>query len=177
MYLTSASTLGRSFTLYSETVLCLLYVVWCSSNSLVSFRAERHIIGSYFSLQNVRVGLPPGDNSITSFLVNKTVQSTLHMGTTPTSVLEKYGMMYPVIGKSSASCGIGSLAVSDNLSTFPVAVPTLIYVALMLGGTCGSDEAMLKWVSPESTKWEDSLSRRCRCDWDGGYITRGGNTA
>ena len=60
------------------------------------------------------------------------------MGLTPTRVLMKYVIMYPVVGKSSANCGIGSEAVDDNLSTFPVTVPTLVCGTLVLGGKFGS---------------------------------------
>ena len=64
------------------------------------------------------------------------------MGLTPTSVLVKDVMMYPVVGKYSANCRIVSVAVSDNLSTCPVAVPTLICEALMLGGPYEDDGQM-----------------------------------
>ena len=64
------------------------------------------------------------------------------MGPTPTRVLLKDGMMYPVVVKSSANCGIGSVAVADVLSIFPVALPKLICEALVLVGQCGSDGAM-----------------------------------
>ena len=79
---------------------------------------------------------------MTYCLVNNTVQSASHMDPTPTSVLGKDGMMYPVVGKSVANCGIGSVAVAGDISTCPLAVPTLIYEALVLGGPCGSDGAM-----------------------------------
>ena len=102
MYRTSASTLGISYALYAERVVCL-FVVWCSSNSLVVFRAKHHSLDSSFSLQPVRIGLPPGEKTVTSCLVNNTVQSALHMGPTPTSVLVKDGMMYPAVGKYSAN--------------------------------------------------------------------------
>ena len=64
------------------------------------------------------------------------------MGTTPTRVLVKGGMIYHLVGKYTTNCGIGSVAVADNLSTFPVSVPTLIFEALLLGGTCGDDGTM-----------------------------------
>ena len=64
------------------------------------------------------------------------------MGPTPTSVLVKYVMMYPVVGNYSANCGTGSVEVADDLSTCPVAVPTLICQALLLGGPCGADGAI-----------------------------------
>ena len=114
----------------------------CSSSSLVGFRAKRHSLGSYFSLQPIRIFLPPGDNTATSFLVNKTVQSVSHMGQTPTIVLVKDGIMYPVIGKSAANCAIGSVAVDGDLYTCPVAAPTLICEALVLGGPYGADGEM-----------------------------------
>ena len=113
--------------------------MWCSSNSLVGFREKRHSLRSSFSLQTVRIGLTPGENSVTYFLVNKTIHSALHMGPTPTSVLVKYGMMYPVVGKSAANCGIVSVAFDDNLSTCSVSVPTLICEGLVLVGPCGAD--------------------------------------
>ena len=116
--------------------------MWCSSNSLVGFRSKRHSLGSYFSIQPVSIGLPPGDNTVTYLLVNKTVQSAYHVGPTPTSVLVKYGMMYPVVVKSAANCIIGSVAVADELSTCPVAVPTLICEAIVLGVPCGVDGEM-----------------------------------
>ena len=51
-------------------------------------------------------------------------------------------MMYPVVGKSAAKCGTGSVEVADDLSTCPVAVPTLICEPLVLVGTCRADGAM-----------------------------------
>ena len=76
---------------------------------------------------------PPGDNTITSCLENKTVQSTSQMGPTRTRLLVKYVMMYPVVRKSASNCGIGSVAVTDDLYTCTVAVPTLICGVLVLG--------------------------------------------
>ena len=59
-------------------------------------------------------------------------------------MLVKDGMMYPVFGKSDFNCGIGSVAVSDDISTCTFAVPKLICEALVLGGPCGSDGAMYR---------------------------------
>ena len=139
MYHISAYTLGRSYALYSERVVCLLSVVWCSSNYFVGFILKRYSIGSYFSLQPIRIGLPPSENNVTSCLVNSTLQSTSYICPTPTSVLLKDGMMYSVVGKYAANCGIGSVAVADNLSTYSVDVPTLICESLVLVGPCGAD--------------------------------------
>ena len=111
-----ASLIGRSYALYAEGFVCI-FVVWCSSNYLVGFRAKRHIIGSSFSLQLVRIVVPPGEKTVTYCLVNTTVQSASHMGPTPKSLLVKEGMMYHVVGKSASNCGIGSVAVSDKIST------------------------------------------------------------
>ena len=90
------------------------------------------------------MGSPPGENTITSCLVNNTVQSTFHMGLTPTRVLVKEGMMYPVFGNCDTNCGIGSVALDDDLSNFPISGTALIYEALVLGGPCGSDGAMYR---------------------------------
>ena len=50
--------------------------------------------------------------------------------------------MYPVVGKSDSNCGIGSVAVSGDLSACPFSVSTLICEAIVLGGPCGADGAM-----------------------------------
>ena len=71
---------------------------------------------------------------MTYCLVNNTVQSASHMGPTPTGVLVKDGIMYRVVGKYATNGGIGSVAVADKLSTCTVAVPTILYEALVLGG-------------------------------------------
>ena len=102
MYRTSASTLGRSYALYTEVVVCL-FGVCCIFGNLTCFRANRHSIGSLFSLQPVMISLPYGDKTVTSFLVNTTVQFALQMGKTPAIMLVKEGMMYPVVVKSDAN--------------------------------------------------------------------------
>ena len=142
MYRTSDSMLGISYALYADIVVYLLSVVWCSSNSLFGFRLKRHIFDSSFSIHPVRMRLPLGENSFTSCLLKKTVQFASNMILTPTTVLVKYGMMYPVVGKSSANYRIGSVAVADDLSTCAVAVSTLICEVLVFGGPCGYDVAM-----------------------------------
>ena len=138
MYPTSASTLGRSYALYAEGVVCI-FGVWCISNYSVGFIAKGHSLISYFSLQPVRIGLPPGKNTVASCLVKNTVRSASNMVSTPTIVLVKDGMMYPVVGKSDSNCGVGSIAVSDKLSTCPFAVSTLICGALVLVVPYGAD--------------------------------------
>ena len=150
MYCTSASTLGRSYLLYNEGVVCL-FGVFSFSNYSVGFRANHHSLGSFFSLQPVRICLPSGDKTVTSCLVNTTLQFASHMGPTPTSVLVKEGMMYPVVGNSDANSGIGSVAVADDLYICPFTVPTLICEALVVGGPCSADGATYRCVAPEST--------------------------
>ena len=141
MYRTSASTLGRSYALCSERFVCL-FGVWCIINSSVGFKSKRHNIGRLFSLQPVRIGLPFGESTVTYCLVKNTVQSASHMVPTPTSVLVKEVMMYPVVGKSAANWGIGSIAVDDDFSTCPVAVSALFFAALVPGGPYGADGEM-----------------------------------
>ena len=105
---------------------------------MFGLRAKRHSFGISFSIPPLKMGLLPGDKTVTSCLSNKTVQYALQMGLTPTRVLVKNGMMYHLVRKSSANCKIGSDAVSDDLYTCPVDVPTLICGVLVLGGPCGS---------------------------------------
>ena len=99
--------------------------------------AKRHSRGSFFFLHPWRIGLPSGESKVTSCFLNTTVQFVSQMGPTPISVLVKLGMMYPVVGKSAANCGIGRVAFASDVDTCPFAVPTLIVVALVSSGTCG----------------------------------------
>ena len=48
-------------------------------------------------------------------------------------MLVKEGMMYPVVGKSAANWGMGSVAVDADFAIFPFAVPTVICVAFLSG--------------------------------------------
>ena len=61
------------------------------------------------------------------------------MGPTPTSVLVKEGMIYPVVGKSAPNWGMGSIYFDDDFSTCPFSVPPIIVAALVLGGPCGAE--------------------------------------
>ena len=60
------------------------------------------------------------------------------MGPTPMSVLVKSGMMYPVVGKSAANCGIGRVAFTADAATCPLAVPPLIVLTLVASVPCGA---------------------------------------
>ena len=71
-----------------------------------------------------------------------TAQSASHMGTIPTSVLMKKGVVYHVVLKSYSNCGIGCIAFDEELSTCPFAVHTLIGEELVSGGPCGANGAM-----------------------------------
>ena len=89
-------------------------------------RAKRHSLGSFFSLQPVRIVLPYAESTVTSFFLNAMVQFASQMGPTPMSVLVNDGTMYPIVGKSDANLGIGGGAFADDFSSCPSAVPTLI---------------------------------------------------
>ena len=65
--------------------------------------------------------------------MNKTLQSASQIGPIPINVLVKEGMMYPVVGKSAAYCGTGSVAVAVDLNICPFAVPTVIGVDFVSG--------------------------------------------
>ena len=60
-------------------------------------------------------------------------------------------MMYPVVGKSAANFGIGSVAFADDVATCPFAVPTMILVALVSSGPCGAFGAIYRCVAHEYT--------------------------
>ena len=105
-------------------------------------RAKRLILGSFFSLQPVRIVLPSGESTITSFFLNTAVQFASQMGPTPIIVLVKDGMMYPVVGKYASNSVIGRVDFAAYVSTCPLDVPTLTVAALVSGGPCGAVGAM-----------------------------------
>ena len=43
------------------------------------------------------------------------------------SVFLNAGMIYPLVGKSVFTCGMGSVAMAVEFATCPLAVPTLIF--------------------------------------------------
>ena len=60
-------------------------------------------------------------------------------------------MMYPVVGKAAANCGIVRVDFAADVSTCPISVHILIVAALVSGGPCGAVGAMSRCVAPEST--------------------------
>ena len=125
-------------------------VYFCLPLSL-GFRAKRHSRGSLFSLHPWRIGLSSGDRTVTSCFLNTKVQFASQMGPTPIIVLVNVGMMYPVVGKSAANCGIRSVAFAADVDTCPFDVPTLILVAIVSSGPCCVFGAIYRCVAPEST--------------------------
>ena len=103
---------------------------FCSPLSL-GFRAKCHRLGSLFSLHPWIIGLPSGDITVKSCFLNTTVQFASQMGPIPIIVFVNVGMMYPIVGKSAANCGIGSVDFSVDIETCPFSVPTLILLALV----------------------------------------------
>ena len=141
----------------------LFWFVVLYSFILLSFGliGKHHSLGSFFSLQPLIIGLPPVESNFTSFFLNTTVQFVSQMGPTPMSVLVKDGMMYPIVGKSAANCGIVRVAFADDVETFTFTVPTLIVAALVSSGPCGAVGAMYRCVAPESTTPEFCCGRIC----------------
>ena len=80
------------------------------------------------------IGLPSGDITVTSSFLKNTVQFASQIGPTPISVFVNVGMMYPVVGKSAANSGIGSVAVAIDIATCLFAVPTIIFFAFVFSG-------------------------------------------
>ena len=111
---------------------------------LLGLRAKRHRRGSFFSLHPCRIGLPSVDMTVTSCFLKTNVQFASQMGPIPISVFVNVGMMYPVVGKSAANCGIGSVAFAVDIATCPFYVPTLILLALVSSGTCGAFGAIYR---------------------------------
>ena len=88
---------------------------------------------------------------VTSCFLNTTVQFASQMGPIPISVFFNVGMMYPVVGKSAANCGINSVAFAVDIATYPFSVPTLILLVIVSSGTCSAFGAIYMCVAPEST--------------------------
>ena len=79
-------------------------------------RAKRHGRGSFFSLHPWRIGLLSGESTVTSCFLITTVQFLSQMGLTPISVLVNDGMMYPIVGNSTANGGIVRLAFDADVA-------------------------------------------------------------
>ena len=90
---------------------------FCSPLSL-GLRAKRHGRGSFFYLHPWIISLPSGDITVTYSFLNTTVQFASQIGPTPISVFVNVGMMYPVVGKSAANCGVGSVAFAVDISNY-----------------------------------------------------------
>ena len=65
--------------------------------------------------------------------MNKTLHSASQIGPTPINVLVKEVMMYPVVGKSTADCVMGSVSVAIYFTICPFSVSTVIGVAFVSG--------------------------------------------
>ena len=91
MYLTRASKLYRFYALCAagEIRFVVVSIISCP----FGLRGNRHSLGRVFSLRPVKIVLPSGEITTTSFFVNKTLQSALQIGPTPINVLVKEGMM------------------------------------------------------------------------------------
>ena len=125
------SKLGRSYTLCAAGVIrfFVVSIFYCP----FGLRGKLRSFGRVFSIHPVEIVLPSGDITTTSFFVNKTLQSLSQMGPTPISVLVKEGMMYPVVGKSTANWGIGSLYDVVYFTICQFAVTTTIGEAFVFG--------------------------------------------
>ena len=88
---------------------------------------------------------------MTSFFLNTTVQYASQIGPTPMSLFMNAGMMYPFVGKSVLTCGMGSVAMAVEFSTCPLAVPTLIFFLVAFIFSYGTLGAMQICVAPESS--------------------------
>ena len=130
-YLTSASTLGRSYALNAASEASSVCSCFGGTSLAWGLRANRQSLAPVRSLQPVRIGVPCGLYTVTSCLENVTVQSASHMGSSPIRVCLKDGMTCPMVGKAWASCGMGRLAVATDRSTWPLAVPTRTWGAVV----------------------------------------------
>ena len=81
MYFTRASKLGKSFAFFAagEIRFVVVSILSCS----FGLRGKCHSLGSVFYLHLVKIVLPSGEITMTSFFVNKTLQSASQIGTTP----------------------------------------------------------------------------------------------
>ena len=59
------------------------------------------------------------------------MQFASQIGPTPIIVFVNVSMMYPVVGKYAANCGIYSVAFAVDIATCPFAVLSLILLALV----------------------------------------------
>ena len=117
--------------------------------------------------------MPSGENTVTSCFANNPVQSASHMGPTPTRVLMKDGIMYPVFENMPPTAG---LAVRPSPTTsLHVRYPCLHNV---LGYLC--QEVYAELLGPFRGGLCQSLLRQCHSAgdsvefpllcWLGGYV-------
>ena len=66
----------------------------------VGLSVKRHIFGICVSLHPVRMGRPLAEYNVTYFEVNVTVQPASQIGSIPTNVFMKVGMICPSQGMS-----------------------------------------------------------------------------
>ena len=67
-----------------------------------------------------------------------TVQPALQIGPMNTNIFVKVGMICPSQGMSWPCCGMGSISVADDDTTFLLTVPTCIFGAAVFIGPCGA---------------------------------------
>ena len=87
MYLTRYSKFGRSYTLCAAGF--IRFVVVSLFPCPFGLRAKCHSFGMFFYLHPVKIFLPSGDITTTSFFVNKTLKSASQIGPILIRVLVK----------------------------------------------------------------------------------------
>ena len=65
-HITSASTLGRLYALNAERVACFVFGLGCGRSFVLGWKAKRHNFSMTFSHHPLRMGLPVGENTVTS---------------------------------------------------------------------------------------------------------------
>ena len=79
----------------------------------------------------IRLKNKPTYDKLRVLIINKDVRKLL---------ARKNGNENPIWSWNNSE--MGSVSVADDFSTFPLAVPTIIFAALVSGGPCGADGAM-----------------------------------
>ena len=92
-------------------------------------RAILQSLGPEASRQPVSTGVPCWSLTITTSRVKLTIQSASKSGPTPINVWRKPVMRFPLIGNPDGIWGKSNSPVPVDCWFFPVAVPTLTFVA------------------------------------------------
>ena len=149
-YLTTASTLGRSYALLHSKY-CPVLQFWISEIGAVGVQSGNIHNTVVISCQRFKTMLSSLFLTTTWSWEKVTVHPVLHNGPIPTRFFLKFGIMWAYVA-SLGILDISSMNPLDDFCMLPVAVPTAIISALVLLLLHGAYSEISMLDDPESTR-------------------------